>query len=193
MSVGADVLEELVRRVREAAPQLGRTRLVLIDGPSGSGKTTLADQLADALPAQVVHMDDLYEGWDGMLAGVDRVGKQVLDPLADGYDGRYQRYDWYAGDYAEWHDVPRAPYLVVEGCGSGARRFAELTTLLVWVEADDSERLARTLARDGEGAEDHLRAWMAAEREVYQAEGTAQRADVRLDGRGAITGPESGS
>ncbi|MFB9566391.1 AAA family ATPase [Saccharopolyspora hordei] len=189
MSVGADVLAGLVRRVREGVPRLGTTRLVLVDGPSGSGKTTLAAQLGEALPAQVVHMDDLYEGWDGLLAGVDRLAEQVLAPMAAGQHGRYQRYDWHAGAYAEWHDVPRAPYLVVEGCGAGARRFDELCTLLVWVEAPDEVRLARAVARDGEGAEEHLRAWMVTERAVHRAEGTAQRADVRLDGWGAVTWP----
>ncbi|MDA3646321.1 AAA family ATPase [Saccharopolyspora indica] len=191
MSVGPVVLEGLVRRA-QAAPRLGTTRLVIIDGPSGSGKTTLADQLSEELTAQVVHMDDLYDGWNGMLAGVDRLGRQVLEPMAAGRDGRYQRYDWYAGEYAEWHDVPHADHLIVEGCGAGARRFDGLSTLLVWVEDGEALRLTRTLARDGEGAEGHLRAWMAAERAVYQAEGTARRADVRLNGWGAVTWPATG-
>ncbi|RKT83181.1 Uridine kinase [Saccharopolyspora antimicrobica] len=191
MSVGPAVLDGLVRRAK-AAPRLGTTRLVIIDGPAGSGKTTLADQLAEALSAQIVHMDDLYDGWNGMLAGVDRLGRQVLEPMAAGRDGRYQRYDWHAGEYAEWHDVPQAEHLIVEGCGAGARRFDGLSTLLVWVEDGEALRLTRTVARDGEGARDHLRAWMAAERAVYQAEGTARRADVRLDGWGAVTWPATG-
>ncbi|MEV5543544.1 hypothetical protein AB0L13_42655 [Saccharopolyspora shandongensis] len=196
MGVGSAVLAGLVRRVRDGSPRLGPSgregRLVVVDGPACSGKTTLAAQLAAALPAQVVHMDDLYEGWNGLAGGVERLGAQVLDPLAAGRDGRYQRYDWDAGVFAEWHDVPHAPYLVVEGCGAGARRFADLTTLLVWVEADDAERLARGIERDGDGSSGHLRAWMAAERAVYQAEGTARRADVRLDGWGAVTWPAAG-
>ncbi|MER7079506.1 Uridine kinase [Saccharopolyspora kobensis] len=191
MSVGPVVLEGLVRRA-QAAPRLGSTRLVIIDGPAGSGKTTLADQLAEALSAQVVHMDDLYDGWNGMLAGVDRLGRQVLEPMAAGRDGRYQRYDWYAGEYADWHDVPQAEHLIVEGCGAGARRFDGLSTLLVWVEAGPAECLTRTVARDGEGAREHLRAWMRAERAVYQAEGTARRADVRINGQGLVTWPGTG-
>ncbi|MEV0705904.1 AAA family ATPase [Saccharopolyspora sp. NPDC050389] len=196
MSVGSVALAGLVRRVRDGSPRLGphgeQGRLVVVDGPAGSGKTTLAAQLAEALPAQVVHMDDLYEGWSGMAGGVERLGAQVLDPLAAGRDGRYQRYDWHVGAFAEWHDVPRAPYLVVEGCGAGARRFADLTTFLVWVEAEDAERLTRGIERDGDDARSHWRAWMAAERAVYQAEGTARRADVRLDGWGAVTWPATG-
>ncbi|MEK8229278.1 hypothetical protein NKG05_30305 [Oerskovia sp. M15] len=51
-------------------------------------------------------MDDLYEGWAGLTAGVGRLAEQVLEPLAGGRAGRYQRYDWTLGAFAEWHDVP---------------------------------------------------------------------------------------
>ncbi|MGC5168325.1 uridine kinase family protein [Luteimicrobium sp. DT211] len=190
MSVSPAVLAGLLARTRDGEPRLGppgdRARLVVVDGPAGSGKTTLAAQLGGALPGQVVHMDDLYEGWSGLRAGTSRLVEQVLAPWADGRDGRYARYDWEAGAFAEEHDVPRAPFLVVEGCGAGARRLADLTSLLVWVEASDDVRLARGLARDGEDARAHWLAWMREERQVYADEGTAERADVRLDGWGAV-------
>ena len=50
----------------------GETKIVTIDGPAGSGKTTLADELSISLsdgngPMSVVHLDELYEGWDDAL------------------------------------------------------------------------------------------------------------------------------
>ncbi|WP_069387191.1 uridine kinase family protein [Cellulosimicrobium cellulans] len=197
MSVGPDVLADLVRRVRDAVPRLGPgtapgpgegtapgTRLVVVDGPAGSGKTTLAAQLGEALPAQVLHMDDLYEGWQGLEPAWDRLDGWVLRPLAAGEPGRYRRFDWGLDRFAEWHDVPPAPYLVVEGCGSGRRAADVVASLRVWVEAPDDLRLRRGLDRDGEDARDHWLAWMEAEREHYARERTRERADVRLDAFG---------
>jgi uridine kinase len=45
--------------------------LLAIDGPAGAGKTTLAAKLEAEFSAhstvRTIHMDDLYEGWDGAL------------------------------------------------------------------------------------------------------------------------------
>ena len=49
----------MVALVDASEPLCGATRLVAIDGPSGSGKTTLARDVAAALSAPTVHMDDL--------------------------------------------------------------------------------------------------------------------------------------
>ncbi|ANC30491.1 uridine kinase family protein [Isoptericola dokdonensis] len=196
MTVGADVLAGLVRRVHEsparlpgpgASPVWRRTRLVCVDGPAGSGKSTLGTQLAVELASQVVHMDDLYEGWDdGPDGGAANLGAQVLAPLAAGRAGEYRRYDWVAGRWAERHAVEPAPFLVVEGCGAAARQVDPWAALRVWVEADDTERLRRGLERDGEHARDHWLLWMDDEARHYAAEQTRARADVRLDGFGRL-------
>ena len=55
-------------------------------------------------------------------------------------------------------EVPPAPWLVVEGVGSGAAALAAYITVLVWVEVDDDLRLARGLERDG----DEMQAALAA-------------------------------
>ncbi len=57
----------VVQHALSRPPTLGAGRLVCVDGPAGSGKTSLADAVARRTAAQVVHMDDLYGGWDGLL------------------------------------------------------------------------------------------------------------------------------
>lgn len=182
------MLDPTVSRVTallsEAPARLGPVRLVCIDGPAGSGKTSLAGRVADVLHAQTVHMDDLYEGWSGLAGAWPRLRDWVLAPLAGGGPGRYRRYDWFAGEYAEWHDVPVADYLVVEGCGCAPRAVDDWASLVVWVEAPRELRIARGVERDGEGVRENWVTWMAQEDAVFAAEQTRDRAHLRVDAYG---------
>ncbi len=157
-------------------PTLGAGRLVCVDGPAGSGKTTLAGGL-EAAGGHVVHMDDLFDGWQG-LPRVDAQLASILRPLVAGRPGTYRRYDWEAEAYAEGVVVAPVPLLVLEGVGSGSRLVADLCTVLVWVEAPPDVRLARGLARDGEHMREHWLRWMTDEAVHHQEHGTRARADV---------------
>jgi uridine kinase len=176
--------------VRTAPPRAGTTRVVAVDGPSGSGKTVLAAELSDVLDgAPVVHMDDLYPGWDGLDEAVPRLLEWVLQPLSRGEPARYRRYDWPAGAYAEEHQVPTSEVLVVEGVGSGALACAPYLSLLVWVEAPRPLRFERGIARDGEAYRPHWERWARQEDEHFRRNATRERADARVDTAPAAPGP----
>ena len=175
----------LAADVRSRTPRLGRVRLVCVDGPAGSGKTSFAAALSAALGgAQIVHLDDLYEGWSGL--------EGVAAPLAAGNPGRFQRYSWEIERFAEWLDVPVATELVVEGCGSADRLVNDFAVLRVWVEAPPSVRLARGLDRDGEALRHHWLRWTELEAAHFVREGTRSRADLLVDGD-APDGPADGA
>lgn len=178
---GASV-SALAAAARAAGPRLGPVTLVCVDGPAGSGKSTLAGRLAEELSAPVVHLDDLYEGWAGLDGVWQRVEDQLLGPLAAGRPGRYQRYDWDAGCFAEWVDVPFAAALVLEGCGSAPRDVDGRASLVVWVEAPADVRLERGIARDGEALRDEWLRWMGLEAVHFARERTRERADAVVDG-----------
>ncbi|PWJ51192.1 Uridine kinase [Quadrisphaera granulorum] len=181
----ADIAERVVELVlgRPAGP--GGVRVLAIDGPSGSGKTTLAGVVATALRARgvsttEVHMDDLYPGWDGLAESVGLVTAQVLEPLTAGTPAAFRRWDWVAHTWAEQVPVPAAAVVVLEGVGCGSRPCAPHLTALVWVEADDDERMRRGIERDGEAYRPHWERWAAQERVLFAAEGTRERADLLL-------------
>ncbi|ROR91220.1 4-amino-4-deoxy-L-arabinose transferase [Nocardioides aurantiacus] len=179
---GAAVPRVLVA-LAERDPTLGPGRLLCVDGPAGSGKTTLATAVAAATPgAAVVHLDDLLEGWDGLARVADHL-EALLRPMADGGAGRHRRWDWHADRWGGTVEVPPSPLLVVEGVGSGAPRCADLTTLLVWVEAPHDLRLRRGLDRDGDAFAPHWERWARQEATLFARDRTRERADLRVDGR----------
>ncbi|MDX6246651.1 MAG: hypothetical protein QOF10_11 [Kribbellaceae bacterium] len=187
-STDALTIDSLLDYVQAAPARLGRTRLISVDGPAGSGKSSLAGRIAARAEARglhtlVLHMDDLYDGWNGAVRGFGLLRDHVLKRLADSREGRYRRYDWNLGAYAELHVVPvTLDLLIVEGVTSADRDADAWQSLRVWIETTNEIRLERGIARDGEALRDHWLDWMRWERDHFAVENTRGRADVIVDG-----------
>ncbi len=172
------VAQEVAEQVMAAPPTLGTGRLVCVDGPAGSGKTTLAGALAGVVPgAQVVHCDDLLEGWRG-LPGLATTVKALLRPLSNDEQGEWRRWDWLADDWAETHPVTPGGLLVLEGVGSWSPSIAGWVGRLVWVEAEPTLRLARGIERDGEGMRPQWEQWRLDEDDLFARSRTRDHADL---------------
>ena len=110
----------------------------------------LAAPLAAHLGAQVVAIDDLIPGWTGFGRGAELARHGLVEPIAQGHDGGYRRYDWVAASTPSSATSASRSTSCVEGCGSGSRTLAPYLSLLVWVDADRELRFERGIARDGE-------------------------------------------
>jgi uridine kinase len=174
-------LTHLADRIQAAPPRLGRTRLVVVDGPSGAGKTTLAYALAGTLPVELVHTDDLLDGWDDQFTYWDRLERLILRPIREVRPGRYQAYDWFAGRFAgDFIEVPVTEVLVVEGVGAARAQVRPEASLSIFVDAPPEVRQLRSLARDGAAMQVHLRDWRRREDLHFGADATRWCADVVL-------------
>ncbi|WP_020074952.1 hypothetical protein [Cryocola sp. 340MFSha3.1] len=179
------VLRSAVARAVADATSAGRTPIVLIDGPSGAGKSTLADLLIARWPAEgrprLVRMDDLYPGWDGLDAGSEALGRDLLEPLRAIGAGSWQRWDWAGHHPAGVELVAGGEPLVVEGCGTLSRRNTACADLTVWLEADDALRKERALARDGETFAAEWDRWQAQFERFVAREHPRAAANLVLD------------
>lgn len=180
----ADAASALSERVLTLIDSGVSTPIVLIDGRAGSGKSTLAALLqndlfreGDSLP-RLIHMDDLYEGWDGLQAGVDYLQRLILNPIASKRKAEWQEVDWSKNERGRWREFEGGTPLIIEGCGSISRLAAEAASIKIWVEADDQTRYQRWIER--EGNDEFFGKWAAQEVEFYSRERSSELADLTV-------------
>ncbi|MGZ0710687.1 hypothetical protein ACWPKO_20360 (plasmid) [Coraliomargarita sp. W4R53] len=165
-----DSLQHALDRVLAAISAVGASNpAVLIDGRSGAGKTSLARALVARWPlagrVQLVALDSIYPGWDGLEEGVHVATEQVLRPHARGLVGVWQRWDWERSERAEAHAVDPSLPLIVEGSGLLTPASAVLGDVRVWMESPTASRRARALLRDGDTYRPHWDRWARQEAE----------------------------
>ncbi|MEI6591168.1 MAG: ATP-binding protein, partial [Actinomycetes bacterium] len=132
-----ELLQTLTKQALEFIDRGVQTPIILIDGRAGSGKTTLAAKLqqqlfseGESLP-RVIHMDDLYLGWSGLIAGVDYLNRQILRFLQRGETASWQKYNWETEARDTWQEFSGGTPLIVEGVGALNRFAAEIAQLKV--------------------------------------------------------------
>lgn len=167
------------------------TAIVLIDGRAGSGKSRFAGQLADLifqsekqLP-KLIHMDDLYPGWEGLRAGSAYLNRSILQPIAAGKQAAWQVWDWELGRRGTanepangWRSFEGGNLVLVEGCGSVSQASSELADLTIWMESDTSQRKSRFSARDNGQFDSYWGTWSIQEDEFYEEEQSGKLCEI---------------
>ncbi|WP_426319712.1 hypothetical protein [Microbacterium sp. E-13] len=162
-AVGNSLAIAVDRITRAVAGVEASNPVLLIDGRSGAGKSSLARALVARWPlrgrVQLVALDSIYPGWDGLDAGVELARDLILTPHARGVVGVWQRWDWTLGEAAEAHAVDPSLPLIVEGAGLLTPGTARLADVSVWLESPAASRRERALTRDGESYRPHWDRW----------------------------------
>ena len=158
--------------------------IIAIDGRSGAGKTTLAIELAAQLrnhhKVSLFHLEDIYPGWNGLAAGIERYVSTVLTPLSGGEPATWTSWDWanhYDGDIRV--TLP-AEIVIIEGVGAAAAEARPLLSAVVWADSPDNVRRKRALERDGGTYEPFWDQWAAQENDWLAEDDVPGHADIRV-------------
>ncbi|HFK1457507.1 TPA: uridine kinase [Bacillus cereus] len=170
--------------------------IIGIDGCGGAGKSTLANKIkSNFSTVTIVHMDDFYlpsakivnEHPTNKSIGADfdwkRLLQEVLDPISNGIEGCYKRYDWETDSLAESHTVSANGIVIIEGVYATRQELAGMYDLKIWVNCPRETRIKRGIARDGEAARDMWENnWMIAEDMYVEIHKPHEFADFIIDG-----------
>jgi uridine kinase len=190
MSEGSDqttkdqlaLIEKISSQILELIDRGNQTPIVLIDGRAGSGKSTFAESLQQQLfrdgesAPRVIHMDNIFEGWDGLALGSDYLVRFILQPLARRETASWQDWSWVKNQRSSWREFSGGTPLIVEGCGSLTERSKEHADISIWLEASEETRRERWIQR-----ERHLEKfdfWAAQELDFYAREKSQSLADL---------------
>jgi uridine kinase len=176
------LIEKISSQVLELIDRGNQTPIILIDGRAGSGKSTFAEKLQQQLfrdgesAPRVIHMDNIFEGWDGLALGSDYMVRFILQPLARQETASWQDWSWVKNQRTSWREFSGGTPLIVEGCGSLTERSKEHADIAIWLEASEETRRERWIQR-----ERHLEKfdfWAAQELDFYAREKSQSLADL---------------
>ena len=159
--------------------------VLAIDGPAGSGKSTLAGEVARGFAGtyeiEVIHLDDLYNGWAEALSEdlFQRIAQLITAQRASKAI-ELAIYDWSAAAFSGSREVKAVQLLIIEGVGSSNQLLQENLTTSIWLDIDQSTGLARVLERDGDEIRDEMLKWQKMESEYFARDLTRERADFIL-------------
>ena len=190
MSEGSDetnkdqlaLIKKISSQVLELIDRGNQTPIVLIDGRAGSGKSTFAESLQQQLfrdgesAPRVIHMDNIFEGWDGLALGSDYLVRFILQPLSRRETASWQDWSWVKNQRSSWREFSGGTPLIVEGCGSLTERSKEHADISIWLEASEETRRARWIQR--ERHLDKFDFWAAQELDFYAREKSQSLADL---------------
>ena len=155
--------------------------LIAIDGRAGAGKTTLAAQFYDELsPKQsiaVIHMDDLYPGWEGALG---QALTSTLEKIVKAHQTHstleYESFNWNLMRFDTLKLLTPVDVLILEGVGAGQKIVRDAGAILYWIDVDPEIGIQRVLKRDGNHIAEQMKKWRIDQETHFMLDKTRENA-----------------
>jgi uridine kinase len=159
--------------------------LLAIDGPAGAGKTTLAAQLEAEYSAhstvRTIHMDDLYDGWEGALgSALSQLLGSITSTLLYGKEFTIKFFNWHLMKFDREETIMPTDYLILEGVGAAQAIVRNAGATTYWLDIDAETGLKRVLARDGAHIEKQMRQWQIQQAIHFDVDQTRENCEFKL-------------
>lgn len=156
--------------------------LIAIDGRAGAGKTTLAANLFEALSAdktvEVIHMDDLYDGWENALG--ERL-TQTLESIVKSHQNNrafeINIFNWQSMSFDSKRTINPVDILILDGVGAGQKVVRDAGATLYWLDIDADVGIARVLKRDGNQIASQMKQWQIVQERHFLRDKTRENAE----------------
>jgi uridine kinase len=159
--------------------------VIAIDGPAGAGKTTLAHEiflaLSPKMSVNVIHMDDLYDGWENALTNdLTKILQYLSAHHQSQQSANLSRYNWATSSFDPPEVIAPADLLILEGVGSGDKSLQDQFAALIWIDIDPNIGVQRVTDRDGPGVTIQMQKWLGTQQQYFSQHSTREKADFIL-------------
>ena len=166
------------------AGNVGMT-LLAIDGPAGAGKTTLAAELEAEFSAhstvRVIHMDDLYNGWENALdQQLTETLQNIVNAHLAGQVFEIKKYNWHTMQFDSAEKIVPTDFLILEGVGAAQKVVRAAGASTYWLDIQPEIGLQRVLDRDGVQIEQQMRQWQIDQDKHFAEDQTRENCEFKL-------------
>ena len=159
--------------------------LLAIDGPAGAGKTTFAAKLEAELSVhstvKVIHMDDLYNGWDNALSNpLSEILDRISTAHLAGREFVIKKFNWHTMEFDSEEKIAPTDYLIIEGVGAAQQIVRETGATTYWLDIEPEIGLQRVLDRDGAHLEVQMHQWQVDQDKHFARDETRENCEFKL-------------
>ena len=156
--------------------------LIAIDGRAGAGKTTLAARLFEELSldktVEVIHMDDLYNGWENALdEGLTKTLESIVNAHNNNVSIKIDIFNWESMSFDSKRVINPVDLLILEGVGAGQKVVRDAGATLYWLDIDAEVGIQRVLNRDGNQIASQMKQWQISQEIHFIRDKTRENAE----------------